>query len=282
MIKTRHITGLNPILSRREIEVVVKRLENRHITQTESNYLSRSVRPKLESAEFAASYGLLSLLGYRRKRYEREDRLLRKKILMAVKEHINLGRIRAVVVFGSYIRNSHINYRDIDIMVVLNKKKWKNSAERNKLESLIENAADIELDVNLVFHKEFLKLLPYSPLLQTQLESSEVLYGSINTKKNIIINNEYLYKKLLETEYALELGKSVKPQYIYNSIRSCLSIGLFLKRIVDYRYIMNAINSNIGKSTAESLINNRATPVQREIALAYLKDLYKGLIGALK
>jgi len=42
------IRELEPILSKREIEVVMKRLDNKHITQTESNYLSRSVRPKLK------------------------------------------------------------------------------------------------------------------------------------------------------------------------------------------------------------------------------------------
>ena len=67
------IKQLEPILSEREIEVVMKRLNNQHITQTESNYLSRSIRPKLKSAEFAATTNLLSLLDYRRKRYEREE-----------------------------------------------------------------------------------------------------------------------------------------------------------------------------------------------------------------
>ena len=119
MIKSNIIKELNPILSKREIEVVLKRLSNEHITQTESNYLSKSIRPKLKSAEFAASNDILSLLDYRRKKYEREDQILRNKIIKGTKDLID--DIKAIILFGSYIRNNHTNYRDIDIMIILNK-----------------------------------------------------------------------------------------------------------------------------------------------------------------
>ena len=90
MINGQLRTKLEPILSNKEIEVVLKRLNNRHITQTESNYLSRSIRPKLKSAEFAANNGVLSLLGYRRKRYERENSILRNKIIESLQKKMNL------------------------------------------------------------------------------------------------------------------------------------------------------------------------------------------------
>ena len=81
---------LEPILSNKEIEVVLKRLNNRHITQTESNYLSRSIRPKLKSAEYAANNNVLSLLGYRRRRYERKNGILRKKIIGSLQKNLQL------------------------------------------------------------------------------------------------------------------------------------------------------------------------------------------------
>src|SRR3989338_6238799 len=281
MNKNELAAKLEPILSNREIEVVLKRLGNKHITQTESNYLSRSIRPKLKSAEFAVSAELLSLLDYRRKRYEREDSLLKEKIIKAVKKGL-ADDIKAIVLFGSYIRNSHTNYRDIDVMVVLNNKVWKNSAEKHRLEMAIENSIDVKTDINLVVYGELISLLPYSPLLQTELEDYNVVYGSIRLAKKIIISKTYLYRRLLEVEYVLELGKDIKSKYIYNAIRDCLSIELFLKRIVDNKLIMKITENNIGESTAQNLMGNKANPTQRDIALKYLKYLYTELEAALK
>ena len=281
MNKNELAAKLEPILSNREIEVVLKRLDNEHITQTESNYLSRSIRPKLKSAEFAVSAELLSLLDYRRKRYEREDSLLKEKIIKAVKKGL-ADDIKAIILFGSYIRNSHTNYRDIDVMVVLNNKTWKNSAEKHRLEMAIESSIDVKTDINLIVYDELISLLPYSPLLQTELDDYNIVYGDIKLTKKIIIDKEYLYKRLLEVEYVLELGKNIKPKYIYNAIRDCLSIELFLKKIINNKLIMQTIKNNIGKSTVESLMDNKADLIQKDIALKYLKYLYTKLEAALK
>jgi len=273
------ITKLGPILSNKEIEVVLKRLNNKHITQTESNYLSRSVRPKLRSAEFAASAELLSLLDYRRRRYEREDNLLRKKIINSIND---IGDIKAVILFGSYIRNKHTNYRDIDVMVVLNRKLWGSSAEKNRMEEDIEKVTDVKTDVNLVSYKELVKLFPYSPLLQTELEEYKIIYGDMRLSRKIITDKPYLYRKLLETEYVLELGRKIKPRYIYNAIRACIAIKLFLDKKVDNKLIIKTIIDNIGKLTADNLINNGANQVQKDIALKYLRYLYNELMKVLK
>jgi predicted nucleotidyltransferase len=285
MIKKELISKLEPILSNKEIEVVVKRLSNKHITQTESNYLSRSIRPKLKSAEFAANNGILSLLDYKRKRHERENSILRKKIIEAVRKNLRIKLfkdIQAILLFGSYVRNSHVNYRDIDAMIVLNKRVWKTSAQKNKLEKNIESNIGIKTDINLVVYRELIKILPYNPFLQTQLEHHEVLYGKINLTNKIIINKQYLYEKLLETEYAIELGKNISARYIYNAIRNCLAIQLFLENIVNNKLIIDTIDKNIGKLTAESLMDNKANLLQRHIALKYLEYLYNKLQEVLK
>ncbi len=279
MNKTALMKELEPILSDKEIEVVLKRLDNKHISQTESNYLARSIRPKLRSAEFAASIELLSLLDYRRKKYEREDSLLKEKILAAVQDYIR--NVKAIILFGSYIRNRHTNYRDIDVMVVLNKKSWKSSSEKNKLEKMVQKAIDVKTDIKLISYNELISLMPYSPLLQTELEEHKVIYGSIQIKADITPKKEYLHKKLLEAEYAIELGKKIKPRYIYNAIRNCLAIKLYIDKTVDNKLIITTIENNIGKLTAESLLDNQANPVQRDIALRYLDYLYNKLSGVL-
>ena len=272
-----NINQLKPILTNKEIEVVRKRLNNKHITQTESNYLSRSIRPKLRSAELAASNDLLSLLEYRRKKYERKDSVLKNKIIKAVKDI----DIKAIILFGSYIRNNHTNYRDVDVMVVLKQKLWKTSAEKNRLEKEIEKKINIKTDINLIIQRELETVMAYSPLLQTELEDYKILYGDIKLNKQIIIDKTYLYKKLLEVEYVLEL-KNIKPRYIYNAIRNCLSIELFLKKKVDNKLIIRTIEKNIGKKTAESLLDDKSNKMQKDISLKYLKYLYKKLIKILR
>ncbi len=277
MIKGEIISKLDPILSNGEIKVVLKRLNNEHITQTESNYLSRSVRPKLKAAEFASSNKLLSLLNYRRRKYEREDKTLNENVLNAVKGIIK--DVKAIVIFGSYIMNNHANYRDIDVMIILKRKLWKNSAKRYKLKKDFESEIRIKTDITLVTYKDLKDNFPYSQLLQTELEFSKVIFGNLNLNKKRIINKTYLYQSLLEIENITELGKSIESEYIYNAIRTCLAIRLFLKNRVSNRLIIDKIENDIGKITAKSLKDNKANKIQREIALNYLKYLYNKIEG---
>ncbi len=273
-------TELEPILSKKEIEVVIKRLNNKHLTQTESNYMSRSIRPKLKAARFAANSDILSLLDYRRKKYEREHNILNEEIICAVKKHAK--RIRAIAIFGSYVRNHHTAYRDIDILVVLDKALWKKIWERDALKKKIEADCNMQVDVQLTEYSSLKRMFPYSPLLQTELENQDVIYGSLDLKKKIIPNKRHLYIDLLEIEIFLELAKSIEPKYIYNAIRMCLSIELFLQKQVNNAMIIETIEQNIGKTTADSLRNNTANKMQKEIAVRYLKHLYKMLEKILK
>ncbi len=266
---------LGPILSRREIEVVMKRLKNKHITQTESNYLSRSIRPKLKAAEFASSNKLLSLLDYRRKKYEREDTVLRKNILLALKDIIK--DVQAVVVFGSYIMNQHTNYQDIDIMVVLRRKIWGSVVEKHKIEERISSLLRFRADIILNNYKDLKEVFPFSPLLQTQFEYSKVIYGKLNLPNKIIINKPYLYSKLSDVEFILECGKDLEGKYIYNGIRTCLSIKMFINRKISNGLIIKTIEKNMGKETTDNLRRNKANNLQRNISLRYLKYLYRGI-----
>jgi predicted nucleotidyltransferase len=281
MLNRTETRNMEPILSKREIEVVRKRLNNEHITQTESNYMSRSIRPKLRSAEFLVATKMLSLLDYRRKRYEREDNVLKDKLVEGIEKCIEADLVKAIVLFGSYVRNNHSNYRDIDVMVVLKRKLWKTSAEKNKIKRHIESLIDVKLDITLVVYNELVKILPYSPLLQSELEYSKIIYGGIRLEEKKVVDKKYLYKKLLEVEYVLEL-KKINSKYIYNAIRSCLSIRLFIDKKVSNKLVIKTIEDNIGRITSEALIENKVNKVQREIGTRYLKYLYEELSETLK
>ncbi len=282
MINNNLFKDLGRILSRREIDVVRKRLNGKKINQTESNYLSRSVRPKLKAAQKAVSFNLLNKLVYRRKKYERTGRVLRNIILNNIFEVIDKRKVKAVVLYGSYIRNYHVNYRDIDIIVVLRSKIWDNSVEKIKLERDIENRANLNLDVNVIFDKDLQMAYSYSPLFQTEFESYEVIYGILKLNRKREINKDYLYVKLLEIEPILELWRNLSSRHIYNSLRSCLAIYLFLEKKFGNELILKIMEDNIGKSTVEALAENRANKIQREMGIRYLKYLYDLLETNLK
>ena len=273
MNKKQLFVELDPILSRREIEVVIKRLENKHITQTESNYLSRSVRPKLRSADYACKNQILDQLAYRRNKHERQRRIIGKRILFS----LNGKDVKAILLFGSYVRNRHTNYRDIDALIIFNKKYWSNLHEKNELKKQIEKDSGMNIEATLTTYQDLAKLWPYSPLLRTELEEYERVYGDINLDSDIIINTRYLYSRLLEVDTIIEMWSELDPRFIYNALRSCISIRLFLGRIINNRSIIKTIEDNIGKATANSLIENTASTTQKKMALLFLKYLYAEL-----
>ena len=52
------------LLTPRELGVIAKKLRNEKLTQQDSNYLSRFVRPKLREASLLDAKGLLNILEY--------------------------------------------------------------------------------------------------------------------------------------------------------------------------------------------------------------------------
>lgn len=273
-------TELEPILSKKEIEVVIKRLNNKHLTQTESNYMSRSIRPKLKAARFAANSDILSMLDYRRNKYERQEKELTRMIIESMKPIIH--DVKAIMLFGSYVRNKHTQYRDIDVMVAVKKKLWKNEYEKNKIKKEAEKRCCLKLDIQMMEAKWLRKAYPYSSALQTELQEYETIYGRITLPKNRIINKQYLYRELLHVDIIIEMNKSLEAKYTYNALRTALAIQLFLDKKVDNRLIIKTIENNIGGITANALQNNTANKIQREMALRYLKYLYKELEGRLR
>tara|TARA_Y100000310_G_C20605260_1_gene775154 strand:+ start:608 stop:1450 length:843 start_codon:yes stop_codon:yes gene_type:complete len=268
------------ILSKREIDVVIKRLGNKHLTQTESNYLSRSIRPKLREAEYASKNNLLSLLDYRRKKHERKNLLIRNKILAALSTLSK--QIKAIILFGSFVQNHHTKYRDIDVLIVFKKKQWQKSIDRHNLAKQIEKDVPLTIDVQLTTITDLQKTYPYSPLLQTQLEEYEIIYGKVTLPKHKLINKPYLNQQLLEIEPILELSRSLDPNKIYTVLRQCIAVKQFLNKSISNKALEKTITNNIGATTVKSLKDNTATNIQRKIALTYAKALYHEVKNLLK
>jgi hypothetical protein len=154
--------------------------------------------------------------------------------------------------------------------------------KKYKIERKISDSLDFKADINLISYVDLKNIFPYSPILQNQFEYSKLVYGKLSLPRDIIINRLYLFKKLLDVEYIIEVGKDLDGKYIYNGIRSCLSIRMFINNVIDSKLIIKTIESNIGRKTAESLRKNKTNYIQKDISLRYLKYLYKKLEGELR
>lgn len=267
---------LSPILSPKEIQTLIKRLKNKPITQTESNYLSRSIRPKLQAAEQAASLNLLPKINYKRKKYQRSDIYLKKQILNAAPKNMRPD-IEAIILYGSYLENNRTDYNDIDILIVLNKKTWKNLKEKSLLKEKIEKNTNIPVDITLLTSKELKESLPYNPILQNQLQTHKLLHGKIKLSKITKINKPYLYKLSGEIEAIKELSDSMSPRQLYYGIRTALAILFFLQKTLNNKKIIQEIKQNIGEKTFNGLKQDTLTKLQKQIVLLYLNHLYAQL-----
>ncbi|MBI2176049.1 nucleotidyltransferase domain-containing protein [Candidatus Woesearchaeota archaeon] len=102
------------VFGRREIEIIIKQLEGRTLTQSERNRLSRDIKPKLEFITNASRFeGEFKL----RKNQENEEII--KKAAEAVLQDELGSEARAILLFGSFADGTFTPRSDIDICVVL-------------------------------------------------------------------------------------------------------------------------------------------------------------------
>ena len=84
-------TVIMKILGRVEIDTILKRIKGKKLKQTERNYLSRSIRPKLIAAKILTEEKLLEKI-------HRPDKSLEKKIIYNLDKYgdkmITLGKIK--------------------------------------------------------------------------------------------------------------------------------------------------------------------------------------------
>ena len=111
------------LITKREAEVINKKLQHKKLTQQDSNYLSRYVRPKLREMTEIDSRLLLNKLEYNQK-IPAIERYIKNLILK------NIKYVSSIVIYGSAIYNNYKNYNDIDVLVAVKKKTWKKLGEK--------------------------------------------------------------------------------------------------------------------------------------------------------
>lgn len=274
------VKTLSPILSPKEIQTILKRLKNKPITQTESNYLSRSIRPKLQAAEQATQLNILSKLDYKRKKYQRNDQELKKQILNAIPKNIQ-KQIKAIILYGSYLTTNHTNYKDIDLLIILKKKLWSNLKEKSKLKQKIESNTQPPLDITITTEKSLKEHMPYNPILQSQMQTHKIIHGNITLPKTKKRNKPYLYQLAAEIEAIKGMNKIMTARELYHAIRTSIAIIIYLKGNVNNDKIERNMKNILGKEVIKGLRQGKLTKLQRKITIIYLKQLYQRLENTL-
>jgi len=252
------------ILTKREIEVIEKKLRNEKMTQQDSNYLSRYVRPKLREIAEIDSKDLLRKLNYNQGVLSIEKKI-KDMILRKIKN------VKAIVLYGSAVQTAYLGYKDIDVLIVTKNKVWGNQKERYQLIKSLK-VDDLNLDIQIITEKELYSQYPHNPSLIYQLEDRKIIYGKINLPKKIELHNIDLRMKLDWSD--IQDNSSLE---IYKSLRNAILIKLLLKKIIDNQILQVKIEEEIGKKTIDNLKNNRASVEERKLAKLRLKNLIKKL-----
>ena len=111
MIKTN--TNI-AILTKTENRVLNKRLNHRNLTQVESNYLSRSIRPKLRNLQKVKEIDIDSIL--QKIEYNQKGLAIEKKIVKSIISSIS--DVRAIIIYGSATQTNYNEYNDIDVLIL--------------------------------------------------------------------------------------------------------------------------------------------------------------------
>lgn len=256
MVKSR-------IFTERERMVIDKRLLNKRLTQVDSNYLYKFIRPKLEEITTIDANSLLKRIEYNQKIKSIEGKI--KKIIL---ENLN---VRAIALFGSVVQTNYKNYNDVDILVVSKKKIGSLKEKYKKIIEIKKKLKEQSIKADIEMYNEALlkRTYPSSPSLLYQLKDCKIIYGKLNLPKKINLYKIDLHMKL-DWSY---LDDNPKGMDIYLAIRNIILVKLLLNKIISNSKLNESLENELGKNLIEKLKNNRESPWERKISLIMLNKL---------
>ena len=252
------------IFTKKEMEVIGRKMKNMKLSQTDSNYLTRFIRPKLrEMASINADF-LLNKMEYNQKIKSVEERI-KKTILRSIED------VQAIVIYGSAIQTNYKEYNDVDILIVTKRKTGLIKEKYKKITEIKQalNKYQIKADIELYDKKTIEKSYSHSPSLIYQLKDKKVIYGRLDLKNKIALYNIDLKMKLDWSN----LEDNPEGIEIYKALRNIILVRLLLSKIVDNRKLRECLNEEIGKNLLERLKSNKESKLDRKIALSYLNIL---------
>ena len=262
------------ILTPKELKVIRKKLSRVKLTQQDSNYLSKFVRPKLKEIKTINAGHLLDMLDYNQKAISIE-RVIKRIILES------LNNVDSINLYGSAIQNNYKDYNDVDVLVIVKKKYWRTLSEKYKKILDIKSQAkehSINLDIEVYDKKTFQKSYSSNISLIYQLKNRKTIYGKLRLKRKLEIPKLDLRIKV---DYSV-LDKNPDTIEIYKAIRNLILVNLVLKKIIDNQELNHKMQEEIGKYLAERLRKGGVSKTEYKIALLHLNRLLELTLKKLK
>lgn len=263
------------ILTKREKEIINKRIKGFSLTQNESNILSKFVRPKLKEVSQINSEMLLNKLEYNQKAGSIENKI--KKIVLE-----NVPQVDSIIVCGSAIQNNYKEYNDIDIIIATKQILTKSQKKKRKLIEKIEKTGknkNLNLDIQIYAKNSILRQYPHSPSLIYQLKDSKTIYGKLKTYGRVVLSSLDLRMKLDWSE-GLDIYSGADEMYY--AIRNAMLVLLLMnKKIDNYELKENLINL-LGTDLIAKLRKNQISKIEKKLVLNYLNLMVNYLETELK
>lgn len=254
------------IFTRKELDVIHKKMNNMRLNQTDSNYLTRFIRPKLREISAIDAKSLLNKMEYNQKIKSIENKI--RKIILK-----GLNNVEAIILYGSAVQNNYQNYNDIDIIIVTKSKIYEHEIDKYKkikeLKDILKSNSIIS-DIELISKENLINSYKNSPTLIYQLKDYKIIYGKIKIPEKIELYNIDLHMKL---DWSNIHNPRPTGQEIYSAIRNTILVRLLLNKIIDNRKLKESIYEELGRNLIERLKNNNESKLDKKIALSYLKNL---------
>ncbi len=266
MVMKSVLTNKSLIWTPKELKVISKKLSNAKLTQQDSNYLSKYIRPKLKEINTIEPKELLDKLEYNQKAISIENRI--KKTILK-----NIPEVVSIILYGSVVQNNYKNYNDIDIIVVTKEKIYKKEIEKwekiTRLKEILKKNG-IESDIQIMSKKSLEYNSVRNPGLIYQLKDYKIIYGKIKLGKKIELYNADLHMKLDWSDV-----EDIEPNGndIYKALRNTFLVRWLLNKIIDNTRLKKSLYEELGKKLILRLKSNQESKLDRKIAMTYLKEL---------
>jgi len=262
------------IITRREREIINKKLNGSSLTQNEANILSKAIRPKLREIDRVDAGKLLSRLEYNQKGGAIEGRV--REIVLTVK---GMSRVEVIIICGSAIQTNYKEYNDIDVIVGI--KGVLNERDKRGLVREIEDAGKergLKLDVQIYAKDSILEQYSSNPSLIYQLKDSKVIYGSLNVPREVNLSSLDLRMKLDWSD----VDASSDGKEIYYALRNAMLVMLLMNKRVDNEELRRSVLNILGEDLIVKLRKNKASKLEKKMVLNILKNMVDYLEKELK
>jgi len=168
-------------------------------------------------------------------------------------------------------------------MILVKKKSWNKLGEKYMLISSIKKSAKMQglnIDLKIYPSRDVYYSYPSNIALIFQLADYKVVYGVIKLPQHIDLSKldlrmhlDYSYSIILMVkEHGL---KEIAAIEIYRAIRNLVIVKMILKKEVNNRTVLAALNDILGKDVAVQLKNNTDLIPYKRIGNIILDRIYK-------